>query len=103
MNQIRIRIRILSHTLSYRTVPKLAQKWGDVQALELPEADRAVLRGRRPEEASLLLLLRNAVERGCVSASKFRFCPNDLSVAGMVPYHPGEAVYASPLGDRPTR
>jgi len=29
----------------------LAQKWSDVQALELPEADRAVLRGRRPEEA----------------------------------------------------
>jgi len=28
-----------------------AQKWSDVQALELPEADRAVLRGRRPEEA----------------------------------------------------
>lgn len=45
------------HHAPWHPGTKLAQKWNDVQAFELPEADRAVLRGRRPEEASLLLFI----------------------------------------------
>ena len=65
MNQI----RILRHSHVYHRT-KSAQKWNDVQALELPEADRAVLRGRRPEEASLLL----SITKRASSPSVRGFC-----------------------------
>jgi hypothetical protein len=68
----------LSHSHSHGA--KSAQKWSDVQALELPEAGRAVLRGRRPEEASLILIIpyetpAGRVCRGCVSVSSFHLRP----------------------------